>query len=43
MLSGLDDEAKESIWREVEEAMGQFESPQGFKSHCELLVCSAVK
>lgn len=43
MLSGLDEEAKEAIWREVEEAMRQFETPQGFESPCELLVCSAVK
>ena len=43
MLSGLDDEAKEAIWREVEEAMRQYESPEGFESPCELLICSAVK
>ena len=43
MLSGLDNEAKEVIWREVEDAMRQFETPLGFESPCELLVCSGVK
>ncbi len=42
MLSGLDDEAKEKIWKEVEEAMRQFETPQVFESPCELLIRSAV-
>ena len=42
MLSGLDDEAKEKIWAEVVDAMRQFESADGFKSPCELLICSAV-
>jgi len=43
MLSGLDDQTKEGIWREVVEAMRQFETLRGFESPCELLVCSAVK
>ena len=43
MLSGLDEEAKEHIWREVEEALRQFETPEGFESPCELLICSATK
>jgi hypothetical protein len=43
MLSGLDEEAKEKIWREVEDVMRQFETPQGFESPCELLICSATK
>lgn len=43
MLSGLTEEVKEEIWREVEEAMRHFETAQGFESPCELLICSAVK
>ncbi len=43
MLSGLDEVAKKAIWREIEEAMRQFETPSGFESPCELLVCSAAK
>jgi SAM-dependent methyltransferase len=43
MLSGLDDEAIENIWREVEDVLRQFESQEGFESPCELLICSATK
>jgi SAM-dependent methyltransferase len=43
MLSGLGHDARERIWKEIEEAMQQFETPQGFESPCELLICSAVK
>lgn len=43
MLSGLDEAAKENIWNEVEEALRQFETPDGFESPCELLICSAIK
>jgi hypothetical protein len=42
MLSGLDNAAKDKIWKEIEDALGQFETAQGFESPCELLVCSAV-
>ena len=43
MLSGLDDAAKDEIWAELEDAMRQFETPKGFESPCELLICSAAK
>ena len=43
MLSGLDDAARDKIWNEIEDVLRQFETPQGFESPCELLVCSAVK
>lgn len=43
MLSGLDEETQEEIWREVEEALRRYESPQGFESPCELLVCSGAR
>jgi len=43
MLSGLNDESKKKIWNEIVDAMKQFETPQGFESPCELLICSAVK
>jgi SAM-dependent methyltransferase len=43
MLSGLTDDATEEIWRAVEDAMRRFETPDGFESPCELLVCSATK
>ncbi|MEM7223755.1 MAG: class I SAM-dependent methyltransferase [Pseudomonadota bacterium] len=43
MLRGLDEAGKEAIWRDIERAMEAYETPQGFESPCELLVCSAVK
>lgn len=43
MLTGLDEEAKEKIWEEVEEALQPFETEGKFESPCELLLCSAAK
>lgn len=43
MLNGLNDDAKERIWIEVEDALSQFESQSGFESPCELLICSGIK
>lgn len=43
MLTGLDDQKKEKIWKEIEEALRQFETAAGFESPCELLICSAIK
>ena len=43
MLRGLDDAEAEDIWAEILEALRQFETPGGFESPCELLVCSARK
>ena len=37
------EEAKEKIWDEVEEVLRRFETPVGFESTCELLICSATK
>lgn len=43
MLGGLNEDAKERIWIEVEDALSQFESSRGFESPCELLIRSGVK
>ena len=43
MLSGLDDEAKDAIWTEIEDALRRYETSEGFESPCELLICSARK
>ena len=43
MLSGLDDAGKEAAWREIEETLGQFETPSGFEGPCEMLVAVATK
>ncbi len=43
MLSGLPEADRDSVWQEIEEALGQFEGPDGFVGPCELLVGSATK
>ena len=42
MLSGLDAPARDKAWDEVEAALQQFETPDGFVGPCELLVVSAT-
>ena len=43
MLSGLDENSKSEIWKEIVSAMEKYESSDGFESPCELLICSAQK
>jgi hypothetical protein len=43
MLRGLDNAEAEDIWAEILETVKRFETPDGFESPCELLVCSARK
>lgn len=43
MLSGVDDAARASAWREIEEALTQFEGPDGFVGPCEMLVVSGTR
>ncbi len=43
MLSGLPEAERDSVWQEIEEALGRFEGPDGFVGPCELLVGSATK
>lgn len=43
MLSGLPEADRDSVWQEIEAALGQFEGPDGFVGPCELLVGSATK
>lgn len=42
MLSGLDEAGRADAWREIEEALGQFEGPDGFVGPCEMLVVSGT-
>jgi hypothetical protein len=42
MLAGLDELAQAEIWTEIEHALQQFETSDGFESPCRLLVCSGV-
>lgn len=43
MLAGLDEAARERAWREVGEALGEFEDADGFTGPCELLVGAATR
>lgn len=43
MLSGLDAPERDRVWTEIESALTQFETADGFVGPCELLVASAVK
>jgi hypothetical protein len=38
MLAGLSEAERADTWREIEEALGAFEGPDGFAGPCELLV-----
>jgi SAM-dependent methyltransferase len=38
MLAGLSEEEREDTWREIEAALGEFETAHGFRGPCELLV-----
>ena len=42
LVSDLDQHSRQAIWREVVDALRQFETSDGFESPCELLSCSAA-
>jgi len=43
MLSGVPEAERAAVWDEIEEALGRFETTEGFVGPCELLVASAVR
>ena len=43
MLAGVDDEARDAAWEEIERELRQFEGPDGFVGPCELLVGAATR
>lgn len=43
MLAGLDAEQQELVWKEIEEALGVYETPDGFFGPCELVVAGATR
>jgi SAM-dependent methyltransferase len=43
MLAGLGASEREEAWQEIEEALRQFEGPDGFVGPCELLVGAATR
>lgn len=38
MLGGLSEEQQEDVWREIEEALREYETPEGFAGPCELVI-----
>lgn len=42
MLAAVDDNQRAAAWQEIEEALGQFEGPEGFVGPCEMLVVSGT-
>jgi SAM-dependent methyltransferase len=43
MLSGVDEDQRARAWREIEEALTQFDSADGFVGPCEMLVVSGTR
>jgi SAM-dependent methyltransferase len=43
MLAGVPEDERNAVWAEIEDALGQFEGPDGFVGPCELLVGAATK
>ncbi|WP_353953148.1 methyltransferase domain-containing protein [Knoellia sp. S7-12] len=43
MLSGIDESARTEAWHEIEEALAQFDGPDGFVGPCEMLVVSGTR
>ena len=42
MLAGLSADAQAAVWREITDALTEFEGPDGFVAPCELLVVAAA-
>jgi len=43
MLSGLSEQEQSDVWKEIEEALGRYETSKGFVGPCELVLGSGVK
>lgn len=43
MMAGLDDVQRQETWAEIEQALGQFESKDGFRGPCEMLVGAGTR
>jgi len=43
MMAGLSAEEQEETWQEIEEALGQFETPAGFVGPCEIIIGAGTK
>jgi SAM-dependent methyltransferase len=43
MLAGLDEDGRAAAWREIADALAEFDGPDGFTGPCEMLVVSATR
>jgi SAM-dependent methyltransferase len=43
MLSGLSEAQRDETWREIEQALGEFEGPDAFVGPCQLLVAAGTR
>jgi SAM-dependent methyltransferase len=43
MLSGVSEDERQAAWAEIEQALAQFEGPDGFEGPCEMLVVTGTK
>lgn len=43
MLSGLTDDEKEAVWKEIQQELQQFETKDGFSGPCEMVVAVGTK
>ena len=43
MMSGLSETEREETWKEIEEALRQFEGPRGFEGPCEMVIAAGTK
>ena len=43
MLAGLDEDAQEEAWAEIEEELARFQGPDGFVGECELVVAAGTR
>jgi len=42
-MAGLSSEEQEETWQEIEEALGQFETADGFVGPCEIIIGVGTK
>jgi hypothetical protein len=43
MLVAVDDAGRDSAWRQITEALGRFETADGFTGPCEMLVVTGTR
>jgi hypothetical protein len=43
MMAGMDEAGRAATWREIEDALKQYETPEGFVGPCEMLVGAGTR